>query len=131
MKTLGKLIKELDILIGKYMKLTAPRDDMGRIQCFINKTWHYPDNIEVCHFIQRDKMCTRFHPDNLRLGSKTTNRFEEDHIEKFKEMLISDIGLERVENLYNLASDRCTPNRISLNKDIELYEERIKYFRTT
>jgi hypothetical protein len=98
------LKKEIDILFRKYLLSKAARNTKGLIKCPLTKKWLPPARLDVCHFIDRKWLGTRWDTDNCILCSTYTNQFESSqraegfkslHHKRFEEYL----GREKITEL--------------------------------
>lgn len=115
----NKLKKKLDNVFAKYYKRNAPKNHLGQMQCYINKTWHY--KLELCHYMDRGFQCTRWDEENCKLCSLVENRFEPNHKAKFRKALVEDIGEERVIALEERSLGTCKVNEEILLNLINKY----------
>lgn len=84
---LPTLIKELDGLVSKYVRMSAA-DEKGFVSCIsCGVRLYWPDS-DCAHFINRDNMATRFYLPNLAPACLTCNRHNPvDHLNKWEEKL--------------------------------------------
>lgn len=104
------LRQQLDKLFRGYLLRRAERNSHGQIFCPLTKKWYDEKYIDVCHFIDRQFIGTRYSEENCILCSSHDNRNNERHLERFKEYL----G-DRVEHLHSIKE-----NKLSISELEEL-----------
>jgi 5-methylcytosine-specific restriction endonuclease McrA len=120
-KSLAQLTKELDDVFRKYIQLR----DEGK-PCFICGAFIKKGNSEVCHYIRRANLPTRFHVMNAHLGCIECNRFDEMHEMKYEQKLVLKYGIEKVVELESLKRSLMKPTRSDLIELLEDFKLRIK-----
>lgn len=95
MSELGKAVKELDIVFGRYIK---QRDAPDGFFCCISCGKTFPLSKGECgHYIGRTNMGTRFNPDNCFCECWKCNNDTPDHLEGFRRNMVERIGEDRVK----------------------------------
>jgi hypothetical protein len=104
MSEVSKLKKELDKLLRQVLLKVSKKNSKGYYQCPLNNTWHLPHNMDVCHYIDRQWLGTRWDLENCILCSRYSNQIESQevkeghkslHHKKFEQLL----GKEKIEEL--------------------------------
>jgi hypothetical protein len=90
--------------VSKFVRLSLTTDGWGR--CYTCGKPHDIMNLDAGHFITCDEASTRYHLDNIRNQCVTCNRFKQGMHHKFRENLVKEIGIERVEELEALSRTR-------------------------
>lgn len=131
-KTLGKLHADLLKLVQKYARISKA-DDNGYVVCYTCSKWGHYKEMDGGHFIPSALYPTRYEPDNIRPQCKRCNHVLQGCQAKFKENLISEIGLDGVERLE--CQTEITPGWDNMNscdrrewleKQIVEYERKIR-----
>lgn len=119
------LVKRLDKVFALYIRL---RDVMpsgygkciscGRIVPF--------SELDCGHFHGRTHMATRFEEDNCHAECKGCNRFSADHLIKYRDNLITKIGMGRYDRLNLLAHSQKHWLDFELQEKIAHYTKEVK-----
>lgn len=113
--TNSQLKKVADYWLRQYLLKTAEIKN-GKIFCPLKKKWYLKNKMNASHFIDRSKMCTRYHKNNVWLISEQSNMWDSKeqvegykslHHKEFEEMLIEKIGKENLNNLLELSNNFC------------------------
>lgn len=120
-KSLSVLISECDDVFRKFIQLR----DEGKA-CFICGSFIRRGNSEVCHYIKRSNLPTRFHVLNAHLGCIECNRFDEMHEMRYEQRLVLTYGIDKVVELESLKRSLMKPTRFDLLQLIADFKERIK-----
>ncbi len=128
-KKTNDLKKIADYWQRKSMLNCAERNTFGRILCIITNKWLDEDKLDVCHIMDRGKMCTRYYDDNVFLGSSYSNRVESgEHIKgdiSVHHRKIYDIlGEKKIQSLKLLSEQRCLLSREDLVNIINKFKQR-------
>lgn len=113
---LSQLKRIADYWQRHYLIKKATKNGLGEILCPIKDKFYPQKKVQASHFIDRSKMCTRYHEDNVWLISEISNvwdakeqveGYKSKHHMDFKNMLKSKIGEKRIENLFELSKEYC------------------------
>lgn len=119
-KSLSTLIKDCDDAFRKYIQ---KRDD-GK-PCFICQQPIPKGEVEVCHYIKRANLATRWHEMNAHLGDVICNHFDEMHEVRYKQRLIEVYGIDNVVEMMNLGRSLMKPLRSDLIELIDIYKTKL------
>ena len=106
MTKIKDLKKELDSLVRKTLIHTANKTSKGYIKCPLTNKYLLPEYMDVCHYIDRKWLGTRWDLNNCFLCSRNSNQYESQlksegfksvHHEKFEAYL----GKEKIAELEN------------------------------
>lgn len=125
-KSLPVLIKELDDVFSKFIRHRDTVD--GKIPCFIcgkKMTFAEAQNM---HFIDRDKMPTRFDEMNCHAGCEECNCYDIEHRQKYMDEMVRRYSATRVRGLLQKSRSLAKYARYELEELIEFYksENRLK-----
>lgn len=120
-KSLAGLIKECDDVFRKYIQ----KRDEGK-PCFICGNPIPKGEAEVCHFIRRQHLLTRFNEFNGHLGCMMCNRSDPDHEIRYSFKLRITYGAEKVYELLSLKRSLMKPTRSDIQEIIDSYKQKIK-----
>ena len=87
--------------VSKYVRLLYSMN--GVCVCYTCDRLTSIKNCDAGHFLSRTYTPTRYHMDNIRPQCIKCNRFSQGKSFEFEQHLISDIGLDRVNDLKDLA----------------------------
>jgi len=113
MSEISVLKKELDILLRRVLLHKATKNSKGQIKCPLTQRFYHPTQLDVCHYIDRKWLGTRWDLDNCVLCSSYSNRFESSmkepdyrsvHHKKFSDVL----GAEKISELENKKQKKFT-----------------------
>jgi hypothetical protein len=104
--------------VSRYVRLLLTKNGAGK--CYTCEAWHDIHNLDAGHFVTIGDASTRYHLDNIRLQCVKCNRFQQGVHHIFRDQLISELGLQRVETLEALAR---TPGDDSISHHNAIYEE--------
>lgn len=71
---LGALIKKVDEQVSLYVRLSAA-DENGTVACISCNERFWWQDVDCCHYRNRDNMGTRFYLPNLAPGCRNCNRY--------------------------------------------------------
>lgn len=100
----------------QYLLQKAKRNGLGQIWCPIKKRFYNEDKVQASHFIDRSKMCTRYHENNVWLISEESNvwdakklveGFKSKHHKEYEEFLLEEIGEKNIKELLDLSKNYC------------------------
>lgn len=128
-KKTNDLKKIADYWQRKSMLYCAERNQYGRILCLITNKWLEEDKLDVCHIMDRAKMCTRYHDDNVFLGSRYSNRIESGEYIKgggsvHHRKIYNVFGEKKIQGLKLLSEERCLLSREDLVNIINKFKQR-------
>lgn len=124
-KTIGKLKKELQILVNKYCKLRDCTD--GGAICISCKKWTAVEKLHGGHFLASTYSATRFDERNINAQCGfSCNLSKSGNIHEYRVGMIEKYGLEVVEELENKRLDEVKWSLPKLREDIALYKEKLK-----
>lgn len=91
-------------------------------KCIVTGRMGLAKNFDCGHYISRKYKTIRFEEDNCRPQNRSSNRFsgEADHY-KFRENLIKDIGIEKVERIERLKDEEGEDNEIFYREIADKY----------
>lgn len=117
-----KLIKELDSLFSRYIRLKYS-DKNGYCRCISCGKVYFWKDIQNGHYMSRRYMSTRFSEDNCRPQGVECNIFNQGAIQMYRRALIKQIGEQRVDLIEVRARQE--------NKNWSLFELQamIKYYK--
>lgn len=76
MTKIKDLKKELDSLVRKNLLHKAKKTKRGYIKCPLTNKYLLPEYLDVCHYIDRKWLGTRWDLDNCVLCSRSSNQYE-------------------------------------------------------
>lgn len=123
-KSLSSLIKEADDAFRKYIQ----KRDEGK-PCFICGNPIPKGEAEVCHFIPRSNLATRWNEFNGHLGCMTCNRFDEEHEDKYAAAIIKAYEITVLLDLERLGRSLMKPLKSDLIDLIDTYKLKLKELR--
>jgi len=123
-KSLSTLEHELDLIFGQFISL---RDYNNGWRCFIcNSGIPAKAYGQVCHFIPRAKMPTRYDEINCHFGCIDCNCYDKDHAANYEFVMRCTFGESVVEDLL-LKSQRLQKfMRHEIQDLIDLYTDKVK-----
>lgn len=127
-KSLSSLIKEADELFSEVVRRES-MDEHGFITCFVTGVripWKQSD---AAHFINRQHMNTRYERMNVHATSIQSNRFDSDHKDEYRNMMLKVYGLHRVNSLERRGNSLQKYARIDLIDLINAFKLQLKELR--
>jgi len=119
-----KLIKELDQIFSKYIRLRDSVNDIGFcITCGKPVIWKHAD---CGHYIKRQYMATRFDEQNCNLQCKRCNYCEQGADEKYKIAIDKKYGKGTSERLEMRKHNTTRLPDFYIKSEIERYKEKVK-----
>lgn len=97
----AKLIKKLDLWWSRIVRYKAAGKG-GFAQCFTCSVVDSVVQMDNGHFLDRAWLNTRFHEDNCRIQCRKCNRLMSGNIDRYRVLLVKDIGQEKVDALEEL-----------------------------
>ncbi len=95
-KSISKLMKEADALMSKNVRY-ANIDKDGNATCYTCGHKAEPKKMQNGHYLSRFYKAARWHPDNTRIQCYVCNIFKKGDVVVFRQNLVKEIGIERVE----------------------------------
>lgn len=132
MSEIKKLKKEVRELIREYFLLTSKHSpSIGAYFCPLKRNWYIKDQMQVAHYIDRNRICTTYEEDNLLLVSKASNIWDAQIPHKgFKSKHHYDfaryLGPKKVEELEKRSRGNCKLTENFLSSYIDYYRKKIK-----
>jgi hypothetical protein len=124
-ESLSSLIKELDALISKYVRLTFA-DFRGICKCVCCDTVAHWTQMDCAHFISRSNMAARFYLPNLAPAAKACNQFDSaNHLKRWSGKLTASAYID----LSYKAKSLIKWTRPELQEQIEFYKAEVKSLR--
>lgn len=119
-KSLSVLIKEADEVFRDFIQ----KRDEGKA-CFICGAPMGKDR-EVCHYVRRQHLVTRWSVINSNMGCLSCNRFDQQHEKKYREKLVLVYGSSAINNLEIMSRSLLKPMRSDVTDLIADFKIRIK-----
>jgi hypothetical protein len=122
-KSLSTLEHELDLIFGQYISL---RDYNNGWKCFIcgvripSKSYG-----QVCHFIPRAKMPTRYDEMNCNFGCIDCNCFDREHQLRYESAMVGAFGWSLTEALKTKSQGLQKFMRCDIVDLIDLYKTKV------
>ena len=124
-KSIGKLKKELQILVNKYCKLRDCKD--GGAICISCDKWYPVDKLHGGHFIPSTYSFVRFDERNINAQCGfNCNLNKHGNTIEYRLGLIKKIGVEEVEYLEEHRNDPVKWSLPVLREQIKEYKEKLK-----
>lgn len=126
-KTLPQLKKKALDLFSELTKHTAFYE--GKLRCYTCDAplQLHSSNTQLGHYLSRGAYPgLTFHPDNVRIQDIRCNVWLHGNLIEFRERLIAEIGIERVENLESRRHVQVKFTRSDYEDMIREYTEKIK-----
>ena len=122
-KSLSTLEHDLDLVFGQFISL---RDYNNGWKCFICGT-RIPSKSygQVCHFIPRAKMPTRYDEYNCNFGCIDCNCYDKDHQERYERAMIAKYDFDLVEDLKIASNTLAKFMRHEIQELIDLYTSKV------
>jgi len=126
-KSLSTLEHELDLIFGQFI---AYRDYNNGWKCFICGI-RIPSKAygQVCHFIPRAKMPTRYDEMNCHFGCIDCNCFDPLHINRYVNRMHEVYGIPHTDSLIYQSSRLQKYMRHEIRNLIDLYTDKVKELR--
>lgn len=127
-KNRKELIEKLDRLTSEYVR-KSHADKNGLAYCYtcgMRLPWQ---QLDCGHFRSRRFIQTRFDLDNLRPQCQLCNRFKHGNLEIYREKLVKEIGLEKVEEIETRPSRK--PFEIELENQISEIKTKLDNLQKT
>jgi len=122
--TRGKLVKKLDVVFSKYIRLSSA-DNKGMCTCVTcGKQYHWK-NIQAGHFMSRKHYSTRWDEKNVKPQCVGCNMFKSG--EQYKYSLF--LGLELSNELYLKSKDIVKFSSQDLQDMINDYKAKLETFQ--
>lgn len=127
-------IAKLDFVISQLVRLRSA-DEQGRVKCYTcDYTGFWKQGgIECGHYISRTRYATRFEFDGLRPQCLTCNHNLKSNHDVYRERLIQELGLPRVEELERLSKsgkrytdDELKRLRFHLMKELQILKRALE-----
>lgn len=124
------LKRELNTQIRAYFLSHAVKNEDGLYYCPLKRKFFQEQDMQVAHFIDRNKSATVYYKDNLLLCSKQSNVWDAKvPIEGYKSKHHKDyeeyIGQCKADYLRKLSENRVSYNRQDLTDLIKMYKNNI------
>lgn len=119
-KSLSQLTKDLDDVFRKFIQ----KRDEGK-PCFICGNPIPKGEAEVCHFIPRANLNTRWNEFNAHLGDISCNKFDKDHQQRYTLAILRAYGADKLGNLQWLGHSLMKPLRSDLIELIDTYKQKL------
>lgn len=118
--SISKLIKVADALLSAKVRQKSANPDV-LVACYTCKMLFPPKKLHCGHFLSRYYKAARWHEDNVRPQCFMCNLWKRGDSIRFRQNLIKEIGVERVE-----AIEAMRDQSIKLTR--EFLEQKIKEF---
>lgn len=124
---ISELKRIADYWLRQYLLSTADRKN-NNIYCPLKKRWFPENKTQVSHFIDRARMCTRYHLDNVHLISEQSNVWDAQiSMEGFKSKHHYEyelfLGENKVQKLLELEKEICIFARRDYIEIIEKFKK--------
>lgn len=129
---ISQLKRMADYWQRQYLLKNAEKKYYGKIYCPLKKRLYHESRMHVAHFIDRSRMCTRYHPDNVHLISEESNvwdakvveeGYKSKHHKEFEYFLINKIGQKKFEDLLEMSKEICIFDKEDYIEIIEKFRE--------
>lgn len=120
-KSLSALIKEADDIFRKYIQ----KRDEGK-PCFICGNPIPKGEAEVCHFIPRANLATRWNEFNANLGCVSCNKFDSKHQQRYQSAILNTYGVDQLGHLKWIGHSLIKPMRSDLIDTVDFYKAKLK-----
>jgi hypothetical protein len=130
--TLPKLKKKALDLYSELVKLRA--FVRGELRCYTcgNPLVLNSSNTQLGHYLSRGAYpCLTFHPDNSRVQDIRCNVWLHGNTIEFRERLIAELGVDRVEMLESMRHMATKLGRSDYEEMIQMYSAEIKEIKLT
>lgn len=117
-------VKRLDTVFSLFIRQRDTENGYGRC-CSSGKIIPYESG-DAGHFINRRKMSTRWHEDNVHFQSRYDNRFGEGNAAGYALFMIEKYGKEHVEYLRALSEEPAHFTVPEIELMIKDYKQRLK-----
>lgn len=109
-----------DDYFSQYIRLLHSFEQNGDLycRCYTTGIVKHIKDIDNGHFISREEKSTRFHEDNCRPQSKFANKYKYGQHSIFRQNLIEEIGIEKVESLEKQAKQGYQKESVDWYKEI-------------
>lgn len=125
------LIKEADRLFSILVRLRGA-DSRGFNNCYTCQARLSWKELQCGHFMKRGNLQTRYDFDNARSQCENCNCFQDGRYETFRENLIKEIGIFRVNEVQRKARLTLKLSTVDLREMIESFKKQLppvdKYF---
>ncbi len=124
-RSISALVKDLDAVMSKYVRLSRANKD-GMVECYTcNKFFHYK-KIQNGHYVSRFYKAVRWNEDNTRPQCMWCNMFKNGDSANFRERLVEEIGPFAVLALEEARKESRKLDREELIKQIASFAEKLK-----
>jgi hypothetical protein len=125
-RPLKSLIHTLDRIFSEYIR-RRDADENGICRCITcNQPFHWKDG-DAGHFIQRDRMATRWNEHNVHAQCKRCNRFRSGEQYQHGKAIDARHGAGTADRLKSISQVRGVKiDRFFLENQIEFYKKRLK-----
>lgn len=123
-KSLSVLIHEMDVVFSRFIRTRDTHN--GVIQCFVCGTKMAFQEAQCGHFIERDKMPTRYDEMNCNSVCEGCNCYDLDHNGRYLDKLIEKYHVPAVQELAARSYGLQKYMRHELLEMIERYKLKIK-----
>lgn len=121
--TKSKLVKKLDILFSKWVRLSNS-DDQGYCYCVTCSKKYFWKEIQAGHFMSRKHYSTRWDEDNVKPQCVGCNVYKSGEQYRYSVYL----GKEKSEELYNKSLEIKKHSIQDIEEMIDLYREKLKNY---
>lgn len=116
--SISKLIKAADALLSLTVRQTGANTE-GLNQCYTCKSWNHWKKLHNGHYLSRYYKAARWNKDNCRPQCMMCNLWKRGDPVKFRQNLINEIGVTRVEAVEALRDVSTKLTREFLNAKIK------------
>jgi hypothetical protein len=120
-KTTSQLIKELDDVFSLFVRL-RDSDSQGTVTGFITGERIWWRDCDAAHYCSRQHMATRYDEMNVHACSVDSNRYDQDHLEKYGQALNKKYGWDEVLRLVNKSHQLTKFTAFELQEMIDRYK---------
>ena len=118
-------IKEFDKWFSYWVRLQNV-DHNGFTHCYTCGLKSWFKYLQCGHFMKRKNMSTRFEPIGAKPQCTTCNEIKDGNLKVYREKLIEEIGIERVEELERLGKQERKWSQSEMREQIEFYKQKAK-----
>lgn len=123
-----KLIKKLDVLFSKYIRLRDSKGDYF-ICCSCGQIKPI-EQADAGHFINRRWMATRWREDNVHSQCRACNRFDEGNATGYALFMIEKYGKDHVDYLNSIKNAGYKYTDFEIKLLIDEYKSKLKNLST-
>jgi len=127
-KSIRQLIKTADRWFSRFIRLQAASDS-GHCACITCGVVRFWKEIDAGHWINRDKLGTRFELYNCHPQCISCNRFKSGRGAEYSEYIINTYGEKEFNRLLKLSRQKTTLTKEELEEIIECCKKGVKILK--